>query len=91
MIVVSNSGPLMALGKLGLLELLPKLYGQVRLPTGVFTEVVVRGVERGRSDARLGHIVIPIGRDAVGMVSIVLGDRGGNQNETVGRHGVRDH
>jgi hypothetical protein len=44
-IVVANSGPLMALGKLGLLELLPRLYGQVRLPTAVYTEVVVRGVK----------------------------------------------
>ncbi len=43
MIVVANSGPLMALGKLGLLELLPRLYGQVRLPAAVYTEVVVRG------------------------------------------------
>jgi predicted nucleic acid-binding protein len=46
-IVIVNSGPVMALGKLGLLELLTRLYGQVRLPTAVYTEVVVRGSEKG--------------------------------------------
>ena len=45
MIVIINSGPLMALAKLGLLDLLPRLYGQVRFPTAVFTEVVGRGRE----------------------------------------------
>ena len=44
MIVVTNSGPLMALGKLGLLDLLPRLYGEVRMPAAVYAE----GVERGR-------------------------------------------
>ncbi len=46
MIVVVNSGPLMALAKIGLLDLLPRLYGQVSFPTAVFVEVVVRGRER---------------------------------------------
>ncbi len=51
MIVVSNSGPLMALAKLGLLDLLARLFGQVRIPSGVFAEVVVRGGEWGSPDA----------------------------------------
>ncbi|MDI6755808.1 MAG: hypothetical protein QME78_15610 [Thermodesulfobacteriota bacterium] len=42
MIVIINSGPLMALGKLGLLDLLSRLYGTVKFPTAVFNEVVVR-------------------------------------------------
>ena len=58
MIVIINSGPLMALAKLGLLDLLPRLYGQVILPTGVFVEVVVRGRERGYSDAFLIQLAI---------------------------------
>jgi len=40
-IVITNAGPLMTLGKLGLLELLPSLYGEVRLPRAVHREVVV--------------------------------------------------
>lgn len=62
MIVVANSGPLMALGKLGLLELLPRLYEQVRLPTAVHTEVVVRGGERGYPDALLVQLAIQRGQ-----------------------------
>jgi len=37
-IVIINSGPLMALAKLGLVDLPSRLYGQVSLPTAVFTE-----------------------------------------------------
>lgn len=49
--VVSNSGPLIALGKLGLLELLRELYGVVYVPKSVAKEVVDRGLENGCSDA----------------------------------------
>lgn len=62
MIVVINSGPLVALGKLRLLELLPRLYGQVQLPTAVYTEVVVRGRERGYPDAFLAQMAIQRGQ-----------------------------
>ena len=68
MIVVSNSGPLMALGKLGLLELLPRLYGQVRLPAAVVTEVVVRGGEQGYPDALLARMAIQRGHLMVAEV-----------------------
>jgi uncharacterized protein len=61
-IVVVNSGPLMALAKLGLLDLLPRLYGQVSFPTAVFVEVVVRGRERGYSDAFLVQLAIQQGK-----------------------------
>lgn len=64
MIVVVNSGPLMALAKLGLLDLLSRLYGhgQVSFPTAVFAEVVVRGRERGYSDAFLVQLAIQQGK-----------------------------
>lgn len=58
MIVIINSGPLIALAKLGLIDLLPRLYGQVILPTAVFTEVVERGRERGYDDAFLVQLAI---------------------------------
>ena len=51
MIVVTNSGPLMALAKLGLLNLLGRLYGKVYMPGAVYDEVVLRGEEGGFSDS----------------------------------------
>ena len=51
--VFSNAGPLMALSKLGQLELLYHLFGQVGLPTSVYQEVVIRGRQRGYPDALL--------------------------------------
>jgi predicted nucleic acid-binding protein len=68
-IVVTNSGPLMALGTLGLLELLSQLYGQVRLPTAGYLEVVVRGSERGSPDAFLTQRAIQRGQLVVVEVS----------------------
>lgn len=65
MIVIINSGPLMALAKLGLLDLLPRLYRQVRFPTAVFTEVVGRGRERRYSDAFLVQMAIQQGKLSV--------------------------
>ena len=62
MIILINSGPLMALAKLGLLDLLPRLYGQVSLPTAVYVEVVVRGRERGYTDAFLIQMAIQQGK-----------------------------
>jgi hypothetical protein len=61
----------MALGKLGMLELLPRLYGQVKLPTAVFTEVVAQGSERGYSDAFLVQLAIQRGHLSVVEVSDV--------------------
>lgn len=51
MIVVTNAGPLMALAKLGLLHLLGRLYGKVQMPTAVYDEVVLRGMEQSFSDS----------------------------------------
>lgn len=49
--VVTNSGPLMALGKLGHLDLLERLYEQVVMPAAVYDEVIVKGFARGCLDA----------------------------------------
>jgi len=51
--IFSNAGPLMALGKLGQVELLFRLFGQVRLPAAVHREVVLQGLQQGRPDAYL--------------------------------------
>lgn len=59
--VVSNSGPIIALGKLGLLDLLYHLYGQVYIPSAVHIEVVVRGSEHGYTDAHAARLAIQRG------------------------------
>jgi predicted nucleic acid-binding protein len=49
MIVVANSGPLIALARIGHLDLLQSLYGQLRIPPAVRDEVIASG--RGRPGA----------------------------------------
>ena len=49
--VVSNAGPLIALGKLNLLHLLGKLYCNVYIPNEVYKEVVINGIRFGYIDA----------------------------------------
>ena len=43
MIVVSDSGPLIALAKASLLNLLKELFGEIKVPRAVWVEVVERG------------------------------------------------
>lgn len=63
--VIANSGPIIALAKLGLLSLLKELYGTVVIPSTVYHEVVIKGLQRGEEDAQdvnlsinLGHIKV---------------------------------
>jgi predicted nucleic acid-binding protein len=49
--VIANAGPLMALGKLGLLHLLYQLYESVEIPSAVYEEVVTVGLELEQPDA----------------------------------------
>jgi predicted nucleic acid-binding protein len=51
-LVLSDAGPLMALGKLNRLDLLARLYSAVTIPRAVYEEVVVEGLARGLADAR---------------------------------------
>lgn len=50
--VVSNAGPLIALGKLGQLGLLLKLYGEILIPREVYNEVVINGLRLGAPEAQ---------------------------------------
>lgn len=50
MIVVSNSGPLIALARVGQLHLLPALFGKLYIPDAVRLEVVAQGSGRAGSD-----------------------------------------
>ena len=56
--VVANAGPLMALGKLGLLHLLHQLYGPVLVPSIVHEEVVIHGLELEQPDAYATQLAI---------------------------------
>ena len=49
--VVCNSGPLMALGKIGQVHLLYAVYGVVLIPSAVYDEAVLSGLARGEPDA----------------------------------------
>jgi hypothetical protein len=49
--VVSNAGPLIALGKLGQLSMLLTLYGDILIPRQVYNEVVINGLRLGADDA----------------------------------------
>ena len=49
--VVSNSGPLMALAKIGQIGLLYPVYGVVLIPNAVYEETVFSGLVRGEADA----------------------------------------
>lgn len=46
MIVVANAGPLIALAQIGRLDILPALYGEIRIPRAVWMEVVTHGHEQ---------------------------------------------
>jgi predicted nucleic acid-binding protein len=48
---VTNAGPLIALGKLGLVPLLSQLFDTILVPASVYQEVVTRGLELGQPDA----------------------------------------
>ncbi len=50
-VAVSNSGPLIHLTIVGLLELFFKLYDVILIPQSVYNEIVVKGKEEGHSDA----------------------------------------
>ena len=62
MTVVSNSGPLMALGKLGQLDLLFRLFGHVKIPAAVYREVVIEGGQQGHFDALVAEMAIRRGQ-----------------------------
>lgn len=44
MIVVSNAGPLIALAKVGSLDILSRLYSTIIVPPGVYDETVTKGI-----------------------------------------------
>ena len=68
--VVSNAGPLIALGKLGQLGLLLKLYDEVVVPREVYNEVVVSGLRLGAPEAQAVDYLVQQGHIQVIDVSV---------------------
>jgi len=66
--VVSDAGPLIALGKLGIVDLPFRLYGQIQIPFAVYLEVVSRGSEIGAPDAKQTELAIA--RNQITVVTI---------------------
>ena len=56
--VLCDAGPLITLGKLNRLEILDELYGEVRIPSPVYDEVVTSGLSKGASDAMTVRLFI---------------------------------
>jgi len=65
---VSNSGPVMSLAKLGSLELLYNLYGQIYIPSAVYFEVVIHGLDSGYPDAY--YIRSSILKDHIAIINV---------------------
>jgi predicted nucleic acid-binding protein len=84
---VSNAGPLIALGKLGLIPLLTRLYSTVLVPMPVFEEVVTRGLELGQPDAYA--VQMAIARQEIVVVGIELPESASTSDQPVLHAGER--
>jgi predicted nucleic acid-binding protein len=67
---VSNAGPLIALGKLGRLGLLRKIYDEIFIPREVYHEVVVNGLGFGASEAQAVEYLVQQGLIQVAQVPL---------------------
>jgi predicted nucleic acid-binding protein len=76
LVVVSNASPLITLSKLGQLNLLSKLYGQVLIPSAVYEEVVVTGLHAGHVDAIAVDHLVRAGSIVVQSVELSAEDAG---------------
>ena len=52
MSIVSNSSPLVSLARIGRLDLLSQLYGELTIPEAVWQEVVVEGAGQERTGGK---------------------------------------
>jgi predicted nucleic acid-binding protein len=69
---VTNAGPLIALGKLGLVQLLSQLYEPILVPDPVHLEVVPRGLELGQPDAYA--VQMAVARRELVVVSVEIAE-----------------
>jgi predicted nucleic acid-binding protein len=84
MILVSDSSPLIALSRIGRLELLRAVFGSVLLPTAVWDELVRAGMDRPGAAAVLTADWIEH-RDIldVGLASLLRRDLGAGESEAI--------
>lgn len=64
---VINSGPLMALAKLNLLQVLKSLFDKVYVPKSVYDEVVLKGLRKGSQDAKAVKVFIKEDKNFIGI------------------------
>ena len=84
MIVVADSSPLIALARIGRLELLRSVLGSVLLPAAVWTELVQMGI--GRPGAAAVMTADWIGRREivdVGLATLLRRDLGAGESEAI--------
>ncbi|MBD3343155.1 MAG: DUF3368 domain-containing protein [Candidatus Lokiarchaeota archaeon] len=68
---VSNSGPLIHLANVGLIDFLFKLYDTILIPESIYNEVVIKGKKEGHSDALI--IEQAISDDKIQVHNVKLG------------------
>jgi predicted nucleic acid-binding protein len=69
---VANAGPLIALGKLGLVQILSQLYDPILVPAPVYLEVVNRGLELEQPDAYA--VQMAVARRELVVVSVEIAE-----------------
>lgn len=77
-VVVSDAGPLIALGRLDLLSLLPALFAQVQVPRAVLNECMARPQNADAARIRLAldqQWLIPCDATPITMQGLDLGER----------------
>ncbi len=76
LIVVADSGPLIALSRVGQLELLPQLFHRVQIPNAVWREVTQGAAEAGRarqrSARRAGLNVVPTNEPTAAAYALLV-------------------
>jgi predicted nucleic acid-binding protein len=84
MIVVSNATPLIGLAMADRFDLLPKLFGQIIVPQGVYDEVVLEGQERfgAREVQAASYIEIVQVKDRL-AVEVLEDELGRGESETI--------
>lgn len=84
MIVVSDASPLIALGRIGRLDLLQEIFGSLLVPDAVWEEVVVSGMQKLGADAV--EVATWISRQSVtdrDLVNLLRHDLGAGEAEAI--------
>ena len=84
MIVVADASPLIALARIGRLELLRAMFGKLLLPEAVWHEVVAAGLDRaGARTVMQAHWIERRKVADAGMVGLLRRDLGAGESEAI--------